>query len=100
VGPDRSCRGLGHRLDESAGLLEFASEFLRSSSTGVDHLKVLQKEISEEEQGRLLPRSVPSKVLEDVAENEGSPARFLVDDDKEVVVDPRGNWNRLRIGRA
>ena len=45
VGPDESIGAPGHLLDQDSGFLSFAGTFLKSVSTGVDHLEVLKKEI-------------------------------------------------------
>ncbi|MGD1069048.1 MAG: AAA family ATPase [Bryobacteraceae bacterium] len=55
VSPQQSDRDLSRRLTSDPDLLEFASEFLRSSSTGVDHLAVVRTPLSEEEFAALVP---------------------------------------------
>jgi len=98
VGPGQPLRGLGRRLTEDSELLEFASEFLRSSSTGVDHLEIVQTEISHDEVGRLI-RSA-SNVLEDVSEYEDPVARFLLDDGNELLIDHGESFYQTKMQAA
>jgi hypothetical protein len=49
VGPGEPQRLLWHKLHDDPSLLDFASGFLRSSSTGVDRLEISKSEISPEE---------------------------------------------------
>lgn len=64
VTPDTKFRALGHHLVQDIGFLEFASEFLKSSSTGVDHLKVLKEEITDEKLSEVLAKPVPLRIKE------------------------------------
>ncbi len=49
VSPDVSPMSLWRKLNDDPTLLDFASDFLRSSSTGVDCLEILKSEISSAE---------------------------------------------------
>jgi AAA15 family ATPase/GTPase len=49
IGPSAPFRGLGNRLAKDDGFKEFASGFLKATSTGVDHLDVVKTEIKDEE---------------------------------------------------
>lgn len=62
VSPDESFRPVGHELAQDAAFSKFASDFLRSSSTGIDHLEVVKTELTEDE----LRKLIPEKVLEHV----------------------------------
>jgi hypothetical protein len=53
IGPNEPVEALGHMLDRDSDFLSFASAFLKSASTGVDHLEILKEEISNDD-----PRSV------------------------------------------
>ncbi|HXM44419.1 MAG TPA: ATP-binding protein [Bryobacteraceae bacterium] len=55
ISPDESIGLLGHLLDQDPDFLSFAGAFLKSASTGVDHLEVLKKEIAKDELGNLAP---------------------------------------------
>jgi len=52
VGPGESFAPIGHLLSSSPGLLDFAGDFLKDASTGVDHLEVTKQEIPDDELDR------------------------------------------------
>jgi uncharacterized protein len=56
VSPEQADRSLSSRLATDLGLLDFASQFLKSSSTGIDHLSLAQTPMSEEEFAAIVPR--------------------------------------------
>ena len=70
IGPNESTGQLGHLLEQKADFLSFAGAFLKSASTGVDHLEVLKKEISENELRRFLSDERVSLVPRDLVEGE------------------------------
>ena len=88
VEPDASFVPLGHLLAQDADFLEFASEFLKSASTGVDHLEVGKKELTEDQLRGLLPEAVVSDVLTDMQEDGIALVRLR--DDRELLVERRG----------
>ena len=49
IGPDDPGERLEHLLDEDPDFLSFASAFLKSTSTGVDHLEVVKEAISRDD---------------------------------------------------
>jgi AAA15 family ATPase/GTPase len=53
------------KLNEDPSLLAFASEFLRSSSTGVDHLEILKSEISPEELSNFVGENRARQLIEE-----------------------------------
>jgi hypothetical protein len=58
IGPETRLRSLGEYLATQRKFQEFAGVFLRSASTGVDHLKVDRPEISKEEYEALWPKAL------------------------------------------
>ncbi len=88
IGPDQSFGPLEYLLDQSPGFRKFAGAFLRSASTGVDHLEVLKKEISKDELTGLLPGEVVSKVLRDRA-----------DDGTDITLVGLGEGDKLLVER-
>ncbi len=98
IAPDTTLGSLRHLLATDVDLQRFASEFLKSASTGVDHLEILKKEISEDELRRLLPESVVSKVLADIAhDGEGGTIVTLGDEGDELLVERAGENHYYRI---
>lgn len=85
IKPDAPYMQLGQLLARDPGFLEFASEFLKSSSTGVDHLKPIKQELSEDQLISLLgEESVPEEIKE---MPEGSVAVMSLGEGKEVLVE-------------
>src|ERR1035438_6900443 len=74
IGPDTSFRRLGHYFANNPGCAEFAGSFLKSVSTGVDHLEVSKMEITEEDLRSLLPEGLISQLLKDVQQEEDGTA--------------------------
>jgi predicted ATPase len=74
VPPGLSQMPLWRKLNDDPTLLDFASDFLRSSSTGVDRLEIMKSEISREE----LPNFVgEQRALQLVKEAESGRRRFI-----------------------
>lgn len=90
IAPDAPFRALGHFLDLDPDFLSFAGAYLKSASTGIDHLEILKKEISKDDLGRLLPDRLASVVVRDLAEDENFAALRLVDG-KELLVERKGD---------
>jgi hypothetical protein len=91
IGPDAPFMALGHHLEQDPDFLSFAGAYLKSASTGVDHLEVVKKEISKDELGRLLPDSLVSKVLRDLAEDEDGAVTRRLGEGKELLVQRKGD---------
>jgi uncharacterized protein len=87
VGPTDSFKALGHRLSEDGAFLNFAGDYLRASSTGVDALDVEKAEITEDELRALLGRDDADKVLEDLKSNDDDIAILRLSDGNEVLVE-------------
>jgi AAA15 family ATPase/GTPase len=69
ISPDSSYAALEDQLANDEDFRSFAEEFLRASSTGVDHLKVMKKKITEEELRSSIPESLYKRVLKQVSED-------------------------------
>ncbi|MFA5920453.1 MAG: ATP-binding protein [Methylococcaceae bacterium] len=97
IAPNTSFRSLGHSLDSDSNFLEFASEFLKSSSTGVDHLKVHKSEITEDDLRGLLPEGVISKVLDEVRDDEDGTALLQLGEGNELLIERTDENHFYRI---
>jgi AAA15 family ATPase/GTPase len=107
IGPDESFGPLGHLLDQDSDFRSFAGAFLKSASTGVDHLEVLKKRISQDELLALLSNSAPGgigmslpmlKDFRDLAEDEDRSALVRLEDGKELLVEGKGENLVYQIG--
>lgn len=92
VKPNSSFLWLGHFLAQDVGFLDFASEFLKSVSTGVDHLEVRKEVITEDQLRVLIPDDRLSSVLKDL--QEGRVVRL--GGDREIFVERTGE-NRFYL---
>jgi len=72
IGPDSPFNGLGSYLSRNPGCMDFASSFLKSVSTGVDHLEVKENEIREEDLRNFLPEKLVPDVRADLRDEEDS----------------------------
>ncbi len=85
VEPESTVAALGALLAKHVDFASFAGEFLKQASTGVEHLQVDKKEISEEQLRTLLPEDVVSDALKDLEENQ---ATFIpLDEDSELLIE-------------
>lgn len=98
VGPDESIGAPGFLLDQDSGLRSFASEFLKSASTGVDHLEVQKREIFREQPASsLADRLLASALLQDLADGEDGSLRMGLGDGSELLVERKGGNRAYRI---
>ena len=98
IGPDESFAALGDLLAKNSNFKAFADDFLKSSSTGVDHLEVFKSEITEDELRALLNKDVATKVLKDMSEDDdGSGAIVVLGEGNELVVERTGENHYYRI---
>jgi AAA15 family ATPase/GTPase len=97
IEPDQTIEPLGHLLSTDSRFLEFAGRFLRSSSTGIDHLNVLKKEITQDELRSLLPERLVMKLLDDIADDEDNTAVVRIGDGNELVVERTDTHHYYRI---
>jgi AAA15 family ATPase/GTPase len=73
-------------MERDSDFLSFAGAFLKSASTGVDHLEVLKKEISENELRRLLADDAVSLAHRDLVEGE----RVQLPDGNHLLLEREG----------
>jgi AAA15 family ATPase/GTPase len=98
VSPDTQYRALGNLLATNNSFKDFAGDFLRASSTGVDHLDVVKKKITEEELRTILNKEFAAKVLNDISEDGQSAGAIVhVGEGDELVVEKTGEKNIYRI---
>ncbi|HUQ92031.1 MAG TPA: ATP-binding protein, partial [Bryobacteraceae bacterium] len=97
VGPDEALGPLGFLLSRDSDLLNFAGEFLKSSSTGVDHLEVAKNQISEEDLRTALPADVVSRLLQRTLDDGKDTATIVRSDGDEFTVDLRGEKRHHHI---
>ncbi|MEI7995812.1 MAG: ATP-binding protein [Methylococcaceae bacterium] len=97
IGPDTSFGSLGHLLVSNSEFLTFAGDFLKSASTGVDHLQTQKIEISEEELRNKLPKRLVSKLLEDIDEDEEGNAIISLNEGNELLIERSEEKHFYRI---
>jgi hypothetical protein len=97
IGPDTTFGPMGEMLSDDPEFLEFAGKFLRSSSTGVDHLRVDKVTISEDELRSLIPRDLYSRIVDDVPDG---GVRLQLREGNELLIEPKGESYRLTIQAA
>lgn len=88
IKPDAPFMQLGQLLTHDQSFLQFASDFLKSSSTGVDHLKTVKKELTEDQLRSLLPEFLVSEVIKDMQED--GMTVLPLGDGKEVLIERAG----------
>ncbi|MRR07376.1 MAG: ATP-binding protein [Deltaproteobacteria bacterium] len=86
--PDTPYLPLSDRLAKDPEFLKFAGDFLKSSSTGVDHLKVIKKELTEEQLRGFLPEEIISEVIKSMQEDGLAVMRLR--EGKEILVERSG----------
>ena len=97
IAPDTSFGSLGQLLDSDLDFLEFAGSFLKSASTGVDHLLIQKNEISEGELRNLLGKRYASKLLDDITEDKNSVAVIQLNQGIELLVERADENHFYRI---
>lgn len=88
ISPDASFGLLGRLLAHDVDFLQFASEFLKSSSTGVNHLNAIKKEISEDQLRSFLAEDLVAKIINDMRED--GVAVVPLGEGREVLVERTG----------
>jgi AAA15 family ATPase/GTPase len=97
IGPGSSYRQPGPYFANNPGCAEFASSFLKSVSTGVDHLEVSKKEITEEDLRNLLPEGFISQLLKDVQKEEDGTALVELSEGNELFIERTAENHFYRI---
>jgi AAA15 family ATPase/GTPase len=90
IAPDAHFGPLGDYYLENPKSSDFASQFLRSVSTGVEKLIVTKNEISEEELRRLLPESIYKQLMESLPE----------DQDEMAIIQRNGSSFELQVEKT
>lgn len=88
IKPDAPFLQLGQLLAHDPEFLQFASDFLKSSATGVEHLNVVKKELSEDQLRSLLPENQVSDILNEMRED--GMAVVPLGEGREVLVERTG----------
>lgn len=97
IAPEQPLGPIGAMLSGSPEFLDFAGKFLKSSSTGVDHLRVDKVTISEDELRSLLPRELYSRLIDDASEGGMS---LTLREGSELFIEPKGESYRLTVQAA
>jgi len=102
IAPSSSFLRLGHFLASNQECVEFTSSFLRAASTGIDHIEVSKKEITEDEFRSLLPKDLVAEVLKDVQEEDDGKALIKLDVGNELLVErsPENHYFKISIRSA
>lgn len=88
IRPDAPFAQLGSLLAHDVEFLKFASEFLKSTSTGVNNLNVVKKELSEDQLRSLLPDKLVTDIISDM--NEDGMSVVALGEGREVLVERTG----------
>jgi predicted ATPase len=97
IGPEQPLAPIGAMLSDDPEFLNFAGKFLKSSSTGVDHLRVDKITMSEDELRSLLPRELYSRIVDDAPEG---GVRLQLGEGSELFIEPKGESYRLSVQAA
>lgn len=97
IGPEAPFGRLGKYLTDNPACVDFAGGFLRSVSTGVDHLQVTKKEITEDELRSLLPESFVSHVLKSVSDDTAGKTVVPLGDGSELLIERSSGDRFYRI---
>jgi uncharacterized protein len=90
-------------LDAHPELQDFAGSFLQSSSTGVEHLQISKKKITEDEVRRLVPDSVASQALAQNTRPGGGQIQIWRQDGGEELLierDPKNHYYLTSVEAA
>lgn len=87
--PESNFWPLGHTLSQDSTFREFAGEFMKVASIGIEDLKVTKKEITEEDLKLMLPNDIFQKVLGQ-AKVAGEVVIVAVAEDREVIIEKAG----------
>ncbi|CAJ0821561.1 hypothetical protein LMG18101_04666 [Ralstonia flaminis] len=87
IEPNSAILPVGHYLTDDEDFRVFSGEFLRSSSTGVDHLEVQKDEISEDDLRKLIPEQVVNRVLKEFQSSESQIAVLELPNGSEVTIE-------------
>jgi uncharacterized protein len=97
IKPEASYRALGNMLAENPKFSEFAGEFLKSASTGIDHLNVIKNEITEEELKSLVPNDVLSRALKNLPDRKDGRLFLPIGKDSELMIERKGERHFYKL---
>jgi hypothetical protein len=97
IAPNETIEPVGHMLSTDPTFLQFAGEFLKNSSTGVDHLEVDKVELTEEELQKILPKTFMDRLLEDIRNDEDNKAIVQYGEGKELLIERKDSNHFYRI---
>jgi len=97
IGPDAPFGRLGQYLAENPECREFAGSFLKSVSTGVDHLQISKKELTEDEVRSLLPERLASQMLKGASEDSEGKSFIPLPGGSELLIERGGENHFYRI---
>lgn len=89
VAPDARYNRLANQLARDPHFAEFASTFLRESSTGVDRLSVSRKAITEDQLRSLLSEDQLHRILKQVSQGHSATVRLR--EGNELLIDSHDN---------
>ncbi len=95
INPNTPVLQLGYLLAQDVDLLRFASDFLKSSSTGVDHIEIVKKELTEDQLRSFLPEDFVSKVINNMQEEGTSVVH--IGDGREICFERTGENHYYQI---
>jgi AAA15 family ATPase/GTPase len=95
IRPDSPFRPLGQLLAHDINFLQFASEFLKASSTGVDHLDISKKELTEDQLRSMLPEAIVADIISDMQED--GVAVVGLGEGSELIVERAGENHYFHI---
>jgi len=99
IGPTDSLTQLGQLLSSNPDLRSFTGDFLKNSSTGIDHLSVRTNDISREEAGSLLSSHFAGRGFRELAASDGS-ALYPIGQGDLVVARRSGSMARVTVRTA
>jgi hypothetical protein len=97
VSPDDVFGPLAQMVDQDSLFRSFASDFLKSSSTGVDHLEATRKEISEEELRNLVPGDLMPLLFRADARSDRPGTFVQMADARGILIDHKGGGRAYHI---
>lgn len=100
IGPEARFGPLAYRLDRDPDFLSFAGGFLRAVSTGVDHLDIYKREVSEEDLRRLLSNSKLARLRGLAKRGNGAAGVELAEGVELLLEDKGGRFYQIDIKAA
>jgi AAA15 family ATPase/GTPase len=99
ITPEASFGSLGAQLANDSAFREFAGTFLKASATGVSAIKAQKQEMTEDALHSLLPESVVSRLLDEVADDDNGKAFVQLGKDKALLIErsEKNHYYRLTI---